>query len=210
MGGYLHTVSQGEFLAAIGARYGFPNVAAIWDHPKNSALRAMRQDPNVLHPGDELYIPEPQMKTEHRPTDARHRFVIARSAAKVRLALLDSQGKPRANVPCTVEMAGKSAELTSDGSGIVECEIPLGPADGHILVQGVQRALRVAHLDPASEATGQSARLRNLGYLLSADSFPDEPAFRMAVEEFQCDHGLTVDGDCGPKTQAKLLQVHGC
>jgi peptidoglycan hydrolase-like protein with peptidoglycan-binding domain len=35
-------------------------------------------------------------------------------------------------------------------------------------------------------------------------------AFRSAVEEFQCDHGLTVDGDCGAQTQAKLLSVHGC
>jgi len=34
-------------------------------------------------------------------------------------------------------------------------------------------------------------------------------AFLSAVEEFQCDNGLTVDGDCGPNTQAKLKEVHG-
>ena len=34
--------------------------------------------------------------------------------------------------------------------------------------------------------------------------------FLSAIEEFQCDHGLVVDGKCGPATQAKLKQVHGC
>jgi hypothetical protein len=33
--------------------------------------------------------------------------------------------------------------------------------------------------------------------------------FRSAVEEFQCDNQLTVDGKCGPNTQAKLKAVHG-
>jgi len=30
------------------------------------------------------------------------------------------------------------------------------------------------------------------------------------VGNFQRDHGLTVDGKCGPLTQAKLKKVHGC
>lgn len=38
----------------------------------------------------------------------------------------------------------------------------------------------------------------------------DRVLFVSAVEEFQCDHGLVVDGECGPATQAKLKQVHGC
>lgn len=37
-----------------------------------------------------------------------------------------------------------------------------------------------------------------------------ELRFRSAVEEFQCDNGLTVDGKCGPNTQAKLKLIHGC
>lgn len=31
-----------------------------------------------------------------------------------------------------------------------------------------------------------------------------------AVEAFQCDHNLLVDGDPGPNTQTKLLELHGC
>ena len=32
---------------------------------------------------------------------------------------------------------------------------------------------------------------------------------RSAVEEFQCDHGLSVDGEVGPKTQRALVDAHG-
>jgi murein L,D-transpeptidase YcbB/YkuD len=38
----------------------------------------------------------------------------------------------------------------------------------------------------------------------------DKERIRLAVEEFQCDHGLKVDGVGGPDTQNKLKEVHGC
>ena len=55
-------------------------------------------------------------------------------------------------------------------------------------------------------------RLENLGYepgSLSPTGPDDAYGFRMAVEEFQCDHGLVVDGVVGPKTLAMLAGVHG-
>ena len=52
--------------------------------------------------------------------------------------------------------------------------------------------------------------MSNLGYYLGPLDADNPAKFRSAVEEFQCDYGLTVDGDCGPNTQAKLKQVHGC
>jgi len=48
------------------------------------------------------------------------------------------------------------------------------------------------------------------GYYLGRLDVDNPAKFRSAVEEFQCDHDLTVDGDCGPQTQAKLKQVYGC
>ena len=57
--------------------------------------------------------------------------------------------------------------------------------------------------------TGQKARLNNLGY--DAGEVNDEVTLRYksAVEEFQCDQKLTVDGDCGKGTQGQLKKVHG-
>ncbi len=55
--------------------------------------------------------------------------------------------------------------------------------------------------------------LLNLGYLAGPFGGRSDEENRMmflsAIEEFQCDHGLVVDGKCGPGTQAQLKQIHG-
>jgi murein L,D-transpeptidase YcbB/YkuD len=58
--------------------------------------------------------------------------------------------------------------------------------------------------------SGQVALLKILGYSAGDVNQPDPRALRSALEEFQCDNGLQVDGVCGPKTQPKLKRVHGC
>ena len=60
------------------------------------------------------------------------------------------------------------------------------------------------------EVSGQLKRLRNLGYYALPDEQPDTKLFLAAIEEFQCEHDLNVDGVCGPLTQAKLKDVYGC
>jgi N-acetylmuramoyl-L-alanine amidase len=74
--------------------------------------------------------------------------------------------------------------------------------------------IKIGHLDPVDELSGQQARLNNLGYFAGPFEEKSEEEnktmFLSAVEEFQCDHSLVVDGKCGPNTQAKLKQVHGC
>ena len=70
--------------------------------------------------------------------------------------------------------------------------------------------VNIGHLDPVDEMSGQQGRLSNLGYFLGEVDGQDSSAFRIAVEEFQCEHGLTVDGICGPNTRAKLKDAHGC
>jgi hypothetical protein len=53
-----HTVVQGEYLSKIARNYGFSDYRTIWEHPKNAALKQARQNPNVLFPGDRLFIPD--------------------------------------------------------------------------------------------------------------------------------------------------------
>jgi peptidoglycan hydrolase-like protein with peptidoglycan-binding domain len=72
------------------------------------------------------------------------------------------------------------------------------------------RFLKVGDLDPVVEVPGQIERLNNLGYFAGVVGKNDDTAFHSAVEEFQCDFGLKVDAICGPKTRAKLQEIHGC
>jgi hypothetical protein len=78
----------------------------------------------------------------------------------------------------------------------------------------VDVALGIGELDPVDTVSGQIQRLHNLGYEpglpLPPASEADKRRQGSAIEEFQCDHGLAVDGVCGPATQGKLLQIHGC
>jgi peptidoglycan hydrolase-like protein with peptidoglycan-binding domain len=98
----------------------------------------------------------------------------------------------------------------------IEQQIPKRAENGALTIEddrspfGVEVPIKVGHLDPVDEVSGQRARLNNLGYNAGERAAPAELQFRSAVEEFQCDYDLTVDGVCGPQTQAKLLEVHGC
>lgn len=239
MGSY-YTVLQGDYLSKIAADNGFTDYHTIWDHPNNANLKQQRQNPNVLYPGDQLFIPDMQLRQESGSTEQHHTFVVSRHPLKLRLVLEDAYEEPIAGANCTLVVQGQGYPVTSDGNGKIEVDIPPSAQDGFLVITGdqtpfqnVQIPLKIGSLDPVDQASGQIARLNHLGYFAgnlddaqgsSGDSGVD-PAddgssgsgqggnsdqFRSAVEEFQCDYGLTVDGICGPVTQAKLKQVHGC
>ena len=216
-----HTVEQGEHVSGIAKRYGFSSYRTIWDHPRNAELKRERVNPNVLFPGDRLFIPDREEKQEPRPTDQRHRFQVQRPDLKLRLILEDLYDRPIAKAECDLSIEGETRRLTTAANGRVEETIAPEAQRAMLLVKDSQTPVneiaipvRIGHLDPVDKASGQAARLNNLGYF--AGPFEGRTAeenralFLSAVEEFQCDHKLTVDGKCGPATQAKLKQVHGC
>lgn len=237
MAGY-YTIQQGDYLSKIASINGFANYHTIWDHPNNAALKKKRQDPNVLFPGDKLFIPEKEERKESSITGKRHTFVVTKQSLKLRLVLEDCYEKPIANAPCTLMVDGEARQVTTDASGKIEQQIPATLKEAFLIINDEQTPfendaipIKVGHLDPVEEISGQIARLNNLGYFAgdvnpaqqtagdggSNDDGKDcngdrknDDEFRSAVEEFQCDHGLQVDGKCGPITQAKLKKVHGC
>jgi hypothetical protein len=72
--------------------------------------------------------------------------------------------------------------------------------------QQIPVEVKVGHLDPVEEESGQRGRLNALGYEAGdpAKSGDGSLEFRSAVEESQCDHGLKVDGVVGAQTRKKL------
>ena len=57
----VHEVKQGECLSSIARRFGFRDWKKIYQHPMNADLRQKRPNPNVLHPGDRIFISEDRL-----------------------------------------------------------------------------------------------------------------------------------------------------
>ncbi|MGA8308921.1 MAG: peptidoglycan-binding protein [Terriglobales bacterium] len=216
MAGY-YTVRQGDYLSKISSENGFFDHTIIWNHPNNAELKKKRENPSVLYPGDQLFIPDKNQRDCQCPADQTHTFEVKRERLKLRLVLEDQYENPVANAKCKIIIGAQDTELTTDGKGKIELEIPLETQTGALVIDskdtpydGELFSLRVGDLDPVDTPSGQQARLNNLGYFAGSADRADDPLFLSAAEEFQCDHGLTVDGKIGPNTQAKLKQVHGC
>ena len=210
-----HTVKQGEYLSKIAAQYGFADFHPIWDHPENAELKQKRKHPNILFAGDRLFIPNRQAKNEGAATEQRHSFKSKGERPLLRIVLKDINDNPIANTNCILEVDGTNHELTTNGVGLIEQAIPKTAEKGKLTIQDTQvlidiDGLRIGHLDPIDTIPGQRARLNNLGYYIDTTDRPEEEELQSAIEEFQCDHQLTVDGVCGPDTQAKLKEIHGC
>lgn len=205
-----HTVQQGEHVSRIAGKYGFNTFRVIWERPENKDLRDRRQNPNVLLPGDRLFIPDKQIKREGRPTGQRHRFKVSVEKLNLRLVVRDLDSNPITNAPCELKVEGQTYQLTTNGAGMIEQLIPKTAESGQLKIRDIQIPIKIGHLDPVDVVAGWRARLNNLGYNAGASEDINDPQMRSAVEEFQCDYELTVDGVCGPQTQAKLKEVHGC
>jgi hypothetical protein len=212
-----YSVKQGDHLSKIAKDNGFTDYTIIWDHPNNADLKKKRQNPNVLFPGDQLFIPDMEEKQEPGATDKKHTFTVDKKTLKLRLVLEDIYEKPIAGAQCALLIDGQVYQLTTDGHGKLEQEIPLDAKEGVLTIRGDQTPfanevipIKIGHLDPVDEPSGQIGRLNNLGYFAGPTDGSDAAAFNSAVQEFQCDNSLTVDGICGPNTQSKLKQIHGC
>lgn len=205
-----HNVKQGEYLSQIAAKYGFSDYMAIWDDPENAKLKAQRVNPNILYPGDILYIPKKSPKQESIPTDQKHRFRVHGHEIILRLVLKNADRIAIANTDCQLSIGFKTYNLTTDNEGKVEHTILTNAKKGELIIGDMVVPIMIGKLDPIEKLSGWQARLNNLGYNAGSLEFTNEEQIKSAVEEFQCDHGLAVDGNCGPKTQQKIVEVHGC
>jgi hypothetical protein len=70
----IHVVKPGESISAIAAQYGFANWRDLYDHPANQKLRNSRPNPNLIHAGDKIYIPEKKKTAYTAATDKAHQF----------------------------------------------------------------------------------------------------------------------------------------
>ena len=210
----LHVVRQGECLSRIAWSYGFHDYRSVYEDAANESFRKLRPNPNLIYPGDTLHIPDKDIKFEDRSTDQRHAFVVRSLTRLLSLALYYEDKKPIANKPYQLTIGKRELSGQTDKDGRLEKPIPKWAENAVLKIDGYTWNISIAHLNPMEGAedegvSGIQMRLKNLGYYTGEIDSDVGPLTRRAIRDFQADNHLKVDGICGPKTRAKLREVHG-
>ena len=201
------TVREGDCIASIAERFGLlPET--VWNDPANSELKALRKDPNVLMPGDEVFVRRKEMKEVPVATGKRHRFRRKGYPHKFTLELFDNDDEPLAGLSYILEIDGDTFSGEIDGEGKIEVWVPIDARRGTLTIEnGDEYELQFGYLDPVTEEAGVRDRLKNLGYLSSVKASDDD--YRAAIRMFQREYDLEDTGEMDKATQDKLLEVHG-
>ena len=203
----------GDHLAAIAEEAGFRSADTVWDAGENADLRALRDNPSVLAPGDQLFVPDKQGKEISRSIDSSHRFVAKIDKLLLKIMLTDFDNAALSGLDAVLSVEGSRFELVTDGDGAVQQKVPRSARTGHLTVAdlGVDIDLQIGDLDPPDMESGWKARLINLGYYRGAHEDDDDTVVKFwgwALEEFQCDQGLPVTGEADGATIAALNALH--
>jgi hypothetical protein len=206
-----YVVRQGDHLQRLAYRMGF-DANKVWNHPKNKDLRTLRGDPNILSPGDLLYVPEPDDAVKFSLAQGTtNDFVADIPTTKITIKFAVG-GEPCANEPYQVTTSSSQTSGTTDGSGTVSFDIPVSETEATVVFpsRALSFPIHVGHLDPAATESGVTQRLTHLGYLPIPGAVSPEEAMTRALVLLQTDHGLKITGTLDDDTRAALVSAHGC
>lgn len=209
-----YTVKQGEWVSKIASRYGL-TWETLRNHPENAHLRRKRQSPNVIHPGDKLFVPSPMQRHEYGETGRRYIFRLKGRRTQLRVQLEAPDGSPLAQKRFSLSSENESIEGTTSDTGHIDSLISNETQRATLTVWRSDDAkdrltfnLRLGHLDPETEITGIQARLNNLGYPVGAVDGILSPRTRTAIRTFRMDYNLPEDDDVDDKLLLQLLDEH--
>ncbi|MBK8258037.1 MAG: peptidoglycan-binding protein [Polyangiaceae bacterium] len=208
----VHVAKDGDHIHGIAAAAGFRRVSTVWNAPENANLRALRPNPDTLLPGDRVTVPDFTSQTDEGATEKRHRFVALTQRTAVRLRWLRFGHTADAQLQSAFEPT-KTPTPPADGAGDVTVKIDATTSQISVSTPRGDTTLQVGFLHPFDTESGWLARLHNLGYLASSaivQTQIDAIELASAIEEFQCDHGLTVDGQVQSTFLSALRDAHGC
>lgn len=209
-----YVVRQGDHLQQLAYERGF-DAMTVWNDAKNDALRKARPDPNILAPGDVLYIPA-QPAWHDLAVGSTTTFTSPRAPDLDMSVAFTQAGKPIANAKCVVHgLPPPASPLQTDGDGKLQLTVPVDVRVLYVEFPDTKLVvtLNVGALDPTSEPSGVWERLRNLGHVDPSApplGYTNDEELAEAVRAFQNAQGLPVTGQLDDATRAKLETAHGC
>ena len=212
----MYTVVQGDCLSSIALQFGYADWRNIYNDPANASFRQLRPNPNLIYPGDEIFIPDPEADPEEAPTDAWTEFKIDSQKTFIRVRMMDGNNAAFSGKKYQLDVNGTISEGTTGGDGMIEKEIPANATAATLTVwfdndtskPGVVWNLNMGSLDPWDTVTGVQARLKNLGYDPGPIDGDIGPLTTAALRGFQSSQNLTVNGTADSATKNKLKELH--
>jgi N-acetylmuramoyl-L-alanine amidase len=210
----VHIVKQGECIKTIAYESGF-FWKTIWNHPQNDQLRSRRKNPNVLLPGDRVFVPSKRQKAEPAETGAIHTFRLKGIPIQFKVRLLDWTDRPRPGLHYTLEIDGKKTTGVTPEDGLISQSIAPTAKIAKLVVEKPEQGeelyeFHLGHLNPRDDIAGIQARLKNLGFLKGEPTGLLDDATRQALRTFQAKTGLAeTGGEADAATQDALVEAHG-
>lgn len=213
-----HVVKQGECLSSIAAKHGFASWKTIYDAPENSQFRHDRPDPNLIYPGDNVFIPDKGGKKDDAPVDNKHKYKKHSTKTYLRIFMKDFTGDPLVGLRYRLKVGAQVTDGTLGDDGKLEEPISPTATDANLTLwveeEPVERrynwALKIGALDPVETVRGVQARLNNLAHDSGKVDGIIGPITKGATIEFQQKYELDDDGIAGPITKGKLKEIYGC
>lgn len=204
------TVKQGECVESLAYQAGHV-LGTVWEHPQNSALKALRKDPHTLLPGDALFVPAIRPKTLACATQKVHRF--RRKAVPARVVIVLAGARALANLPFELHLGMATFNGVLDADGALRIPVMPDVSDGYLLVDPEGKNLRLTlgmrHLDPINETSGIQGRLQNLGFYTGPQDGLYSQALVFSLQRFQQSRGLAPSGVLDDTLRDALLDAHG-
>jgi N-acetylmuramoyl-L-alanine amidase len=209
MGGDGVVVEPGDCLSSIAEAHGFA-WETLWNHPKNAKLKEKRKNPNVLWPGDRVFVPAAKAKEVSCAVNRSHRFVVKGVPARLRIRFLEV-GEPRRGEAYILTVDGRPRRGTLNNDGVLDESVSPLARSVQILFEGDSAPLDIAlgGIKPLETVAGTQARLANLGFNPGPIDDLLGPKTRRALRRFQRKHNLNVTGEPDSETIEHLKRVHG-
>ena len=203
-----YTVKQGDCISSIAFEHGFFG-DTIWNHANNSKLQQKRKDPNVLMPGDIVFVPDKRLKEVSEPTEQVHKFRCKNTPEKLKLQLL-KEGEPRANEEYELEIDALKFSGKTDSQGRLEQSTPPNAKQGKLILKNGEEVyqLMLGHLNPHDETTGVQGRLRHLGFYFGSIDGKISTELEHAIQAFQISQDIEPDGELNDETLNALENVY--
>lgn len=206
--------AQGDCITSLADENGF-FWETLWNHDQNKDLKEKRRNPNVLAPGDQVWVPALRKHEEPGATGQRHKFKKKGTPAVTRFCF-KKDGKPQANEPYVLDTGeGAPIQGETDGEGMVILKVPPTAERATITVGTGKDArmykVQLGSMDPVETESGLRKRLRAIGCDPGSEAQDEDGSkLKQAIRKFQSKQKMKLTGTPDDALRSKLQEVFGC